>query len=171
MPLNYSSLSANILSTYLDQKNNLILDNEKQTPYPAPPGTEWMDNYVTNYDQDALSGVFSLPAVIMVSNPGLLRFSYTPRPTTMATQLASYWSSQLTPGAPQFCSSIVSVTNDAAKIEAPIRSYLLGSYNGSELTPHYEHLFQFIESQVKSIIWTISESSKDCSKTYTVTIS
>lgn len=170
MPLNYITLSSSINSIYEQQKNNLISNNPKQTPYPAPTSTEWMDNYILLYNADAMQGVFSLPAVVMTPNPNILRFSYLPRPTTIGTQIAAFWSGQLTPGQPQVCPAIVSVTNDAAKIGPIIDSYLLGLPGNVQNLPPYSHLFQFIESQVKTIIWTISEAGPLCATTYPVTI-
>ncbi|UOK16788.1 hypothetical protein [Vibrio phage phiKT1024] len=171
MSLNYISLSANILSTYNSQKDNRIQDNLEQVPYPAPVGTEWMDNFIIHYDNDANNGVFSSPSVIMKSDPEILRFNNNGQvcggTDMMASRIASYWESQLTFGTPQY-SSITSITNDASKIKQPIEDYLCSYPGGSESSPYYEHLFLFIESQVKTIIWTVTENGQP---PYTVSIS
>lgn len=174
MALNYVSLSANILSKYTEQKDNRIQDNENQVPYPAPVGTEWMDNYVLRYDQDANNGVFSAASVVMVSSPELLRFNNyavaCAGDDMMAAKISEYWISQVTFGEPQM-DGIVSITNDAAKIRAPIENYMCSYPGGIESSPYYEHLFNFIEQQVKTIIWTVTELSGGVPTPYTVTIS
>ena len=127
MALDYVSLSANILSKYTEQKDNRIQDNPNQVPYPAPVGTEWMDNYVIRYAQDANNGVFSAASVVMVSSPELLRFNnYAVAcggDDMMAAKIAEYLVAQVTPNEPQY-SGIISVSNDAAKIRAPIENYM-----------------------------------------------
>jgi hypothetical protein len=164
MALDYQSVASTMSAEY---------DSIKQTPN-TPAGPRWMSKYKTTYDADANSGTFSMPAVVMTSNPGLLEFSVSNDVSTAqnwAKSLADYWSSQVTPGAPQVCAAITSVTNDASKIESPILSYLTG-LGDTERLPQYEHLFQFIENQVKGIVWTISEADgSGCSTTYTVSIS
>lgn len=171
MSLDYVSLSANILSTYTSQKNNRIQDNLEQVPYPAPVGTEWMDNFIFRYDEDSNNGVFSASSVIMINNPELLRFDNNGQicggPNMMAAKISEYWKSQTTHGTPVI-SSIQSVSNDAQKIQAPIENYLCTYPGGTESSPHYEHLFNFIEQQVKTIIWTVDEVGHS---PYSVTIS
>lgn len=170
MSLDYITLSSNILSTYTSQKNNRIQDNVNQVPYPAPVGTEWMDNFVIRYDQDSNNGVFSASSVIMVSNPEILRFDNNSQscggPTMMAAKIVEYWKSQVTPGTPTM-TSIQSIENDAQKILSPIENYLCSYPGGIESSPPYEHLFNFIEQQVKTIIWTVTEEGNG---PYTVTI-
>jgi hypothetical protein len=175
MSLNYAGVSSQIDAVYDTQKNTKQSDNAKQVPYVSAPATEWMDNYIVIYDADSVAGTFTLPAVVMVSNPSLLTFENDTKTcggsNGMGQKIADYWSSQLTFGAPQNCSAIVGVTNDAAKIGPAIESFLC-SQTSTAKTPNYEFIFSFIEDQVKSIIWTISESdSSPCSSTYTVTIS
>jgi hypothetical protein len=164
MSLNYSALASSINTEYEDIKT---------TP-DIPAGPRWMEHYKTSYDGDAMAGTFSAASVVMVSNPSLLEFGVSNDPSTNSNwgaSLASYWSSQLTPGVPQVCGAITSVTNDASKIESPIISYL-ASLGDTERNPPYEHIFEFIENQVKSIIWTVTESDgSPCNSTYTVTIS
>ncbi|WXB47875.1 hypothetical protein WCWAEYFT_CDS0173 [Vibrio phage VB_VaC_TDDLMA] len=171
MSLDYVSLSSNVLATYTSQKNNRIQDNVNQVPYPAPVGTEWMDNFIIRYDQDANNGVFSASSVIMVNNPELLRFDNNGQvcggANMMAAKISQYWKSQVTHGTPVI-SSIQSVYNDAQKIQAPIENYLCNYPGGIESSPHYEHLFNFIEQQVKTIIWTVDEVGHS---PYSVTIS
>lgn len=174
MSLNYVQVSSDVLGTYTTQKNNLIQDNPNQPPYPAPVGTEWMDNYIVHYDNDANNGVFSAPSVVMVSSPEILRFDNLSAvcggDNMMAAKISEYWISQVTFGQPQYV-SIVSITNDAAKIRAPIENYLCTYPGGQESSPYYEHLFNFIEQQVKTIVWTVTEFDGSANVDYPVTIS
>jgi hypothetical protein len=175
MSLDFSAVSSSMDAIYETQKNNKQADNEKQVPYVSAPGTEWMDNYIVIYDADSIAGTFSLPAVLMTSNPSLLRFIVDNEncggSNGMGQKISDYWASQVAYGVPQNCSAIVGISNDAAKIGPVIESYLC-SQTSTAKTPNYEHLFSFIETQVNSIIWTISESdSSGCSSTYTVNIS
>jgi hypothetical protein len=164
MGLNYQLVASTMSDEY---------DSIKQTP-DVPAAPRWMDAYKSAYDGDANNGTFSLPAVVMTSNPSLLEFNVSNSVSTaqeMAKSLADYWSYQVTPGTPQNCTAITSVTNDASKIETPILNYLT-SLGNTERLPQYEHLFQFIEDQVKTIIWTVNEADgTGCSTSYTVSIS
>lgn len=174
MSLNYVTLSSNILATYNTQKNNLIQDNGNQVPYPAPVGTEWMDDYITHYDNDANNGIFSLNSVIMTSNPELLRFDNYIQACNgddmMGAKISEYWISQTAFGVPQY-DGIISITNDASKIRAPIENYICSLIGNIEYTPYYEHLFSYIENQVKSIIWTVTEQNGASTIAYPVSIS
>lgn len=157
---------------YLQQKITDQQSNPNQVPYPKNPGTEWMDNYILQYDADANNGVFTMPAVVMISMPEMLRFQYTTCPgPDMPKKIADYWKAQVTPGSPQVCSSIVSISNDAQKIQEPIAAYMCGWAINNESNPPYAHLFEFIENQVKSIVWTIEEVGPECKTSYTVSIS
>ena len=174
MTLNYVTVSANMDSAYDALKNDKIQDNPNQVPYPRAPLTQWMDAFKTNYDNDANNGTFSEANVVMTPMPALLEFDNTGStcsgPNMMAAKIAQYWAAQVTPGTPQHKTSITNVVNDAAKIEAPIQAYLCGSTSVLS-TPHYEHLFLFIENQVKTIIWQVTEADGGGSATYPVTIS
>lgn len=178
MALNYVELSELVLDTYEQQKVQKKQDNENQVPYPylvsPTSSTVWMDNYVLRYDQDANNGVFSAASVVMVSSPELLRFNNyavaCAGDDMMAAKISEYWISQVTFGEPQM-DGIVSITNDAAKIRAPIENYMCSYPGGIESSPYYEHLFNFIEQQVKTIIWTVTELSGGVPTPYTVTIS
>lgn len=178
MALDYVTLSANILSKYVEQKDQRRSDNVKQISYPyldnPTSGTVWMDNYVDDYDTDANNGVFSAASVVMISQPELLRFNnYAVAcggDDMMAAKISEYWMAQVTFGSPQM-DGIISITNDAAKIRAPIENYMCSYPGGQESTPYYEHLFKFIEQQVKTIIWTVTELSGGVPTSYTVTIS
>lgn len=169
MSLNYVSLASNINDNYNSLKNNKQQDNPNQVPYPSNPGTAWMDNYIIDYDTDANNGVFSAASVVMISQPELLRFDNTGSscsgPTMWAAKLVAYWEAQITPGTPQI-DTITSITNDAAKIQTPIEGYLCSAVSTLK-NPPYEEVFQFIETQVKTIIWTVNEQGGS----YTVTIS
>ena len=195
MALDYVSLSLNITNYYDSLKTDTQQDNPEQVPYPKdpvnPPGTwliepvydefetlitpgvplpedKWISNYIIAYDNDANNGIFTAPSVVMVNKPELLIFianSVCSGPDMLAAKISEYWQAQLTPGTP-ISGGIQNITNDAAKIQAPIENYLCTLGTMTETTPYYEHLFQFIELQVKTIIWTVTESLS----TYTVTI-
>lgn len=171
MSLNYIQLSNELNNYYKTMKNNLVTDLQpNQKPYPANPSPayEWVDNYINVYDTDANNGVFSATSVVMLSSPSTLR--YIPGVyNAMAKPITDYWKLQLTQGAPMY-DGIVSITNDAAKIEAPISAYL-NSLTSTLKTPSYEHLFSYIETQVKTIIWTVTETSGTSTVTYDVVIS
>lgn len=169
MSLDYVTLASNMNSTYDTLKNTKQQDNPNQVPYPSNPGTKWMDDYIVYYDNDANNGTFSKTSVVMTSLPSLLIFdnnsSSCSGATMMAAKLAAYWSAQVTPGTPQI-DSILSVSNDASKIQPIIESYLCARTSVST-PPPYEELFQTIENAVKTIVWTVTETGGS----YTVTIS
>lgn len=169
MSLNYVTLAANMNGTYDTLKSTKQQDNPNQVPYPSNPGTKWMDDYIVFYDTDANAGTFSAASVVMASMPSLLIFdnnaSACSGPTMMAAKLASYWIAQVTPGTPQI-DTILSVSNDAAKIQTPIETWLC-SQTSTLSAPPYEALFNYIESQVKTIVWTVTEQGGS----YSVTIS
>lgn len=174
MPLDFSSLSENINNTYVEMKTNLV-ENPTGKPSPKPPGTEWMDSYILNYDNDANNGVFSMASVVMSSLPNDLIFdTSTPvcgGPDKMGMKISDYWAAQTEMGEPQVGVSIASVVNDAAKIGPLIEAYLC-SVVSEVSNPPYASLFEFIELQVKTIIWTVTELSPTGSPiVYPVTIS
>jgi len=166
MSLNYALLSSNMNDTYDFLKNDYDTHGVNQKQFPKDPGTTWMYDFCTNYDTYAQTATFNPPAVSMISSPSLLNFTN----KTMGTVISEYWAAQLIQGTPSYCSSISSISNDASKIASPIDDYLaqLGIMN--ESSPYYEHLFSFIENQVNSIIWTISESGSNCSSTYSAVV-
>lgn len=149
MSLDYTVVSADMVSIYDTLKNDTQQDNPNQTPYPKNPGTQWMDAFKTNYDSYAIAGTMTAGLVTLTSQPSLLDFSS----STLGTVISAYWSAQTTPAG-----SAVSCTNDASKIAIPIDNYLAGLGTMAESTPHYEHLFSFIETQVKTIVWTCALS-------------
>ena len=140
MALNYVSLSSNM---------NSIYDTMKNAP-TAPTGTTWMDNFIVLYDNYANAGVFTNGRVTMTSLPNLLTFDNTVSscsgPTMLAASVTNYWKAQIN-------GSGGSISNDAAKIQAPIEGYLC-STSSTESSPYYEDLFLFIETQVKGIVWS-----------------
>lgn len=175
MSLVFSTVSANMANVYTALKTDKITDNINQTPYPRPPLTQWMDGFKLHYDTNSIAGTFSEANVVMVSMQSLLGFvnigpSCDVVAGNMSNAIAAYWTAQVTPGAPQHLSAISSITNDAAKIAAPIKAYMC-SQTSTLKTPSYEHLFQFIENQVKTIIWTVKETDYVITNSYPVTIS
>jgi len=177
MPLNFITVSANMNSVYTSLKLDKKSDNANQVPYPKTPLTQWIDAFKLHYDTDSNAGIFSKVSVKMVTNQPLLGFVNTGNScagpaTNMAKAISDYWVAQLTKGTPTVLDVIVSVTNDAGKINAPIKSYLCSQVSTSK-TPNYEHLFQYIESQVKTIVWTVEEKNTagDTTTIYSVSIS
>jgi hypothetical protein len=197
MPLNYVQLSANIDNHYESLKLDKRQDNPKQVPYPIdtleklvplyplyPPYPivpiepqiildPWMKNYVISYDDDANNAIPTAPSVDIISLPELLIFTNSATcggPDMMAAKISEYWQAQLTFGAPVY-NGIISIVNDAAKIKPIIETYMctLGTYTAAS-EPHYEHLFQFIENQVKTIIWTVTEVVGSGTTSYQVTV-
>lgn len=172
MSLNFITVSLNMTNAYTALKTDTQFDNPNQVPYPKAPGTKWIDDFKLHYDNNSNAGTFSFTSVVMVSLPALLSFIGTSNScagtaANMAKAISDYWAAQLTPGTPRF-SSITSVTNDATtKINVNIKNYLCAQVSTTK-TPNYEHLFQYIENQVKTIVWTVSETNNG---SYTVTIS
>jgi len=140
MALNYVSLSSNM---------NNIYDIMKTTP-DSSAGTTWMDNFIIIYDNYANAGTFTNGRVTMTSLPNLLTFDNNAGTCSGATMLAAsitnYWKAQI-------IGSGGSISNDAAKIQTPIETYLCSRIS-VESSPPYEDLFLFIETQVKGIVWS-----------------
>ena len=148
--LNHLEVATKINTDYTSQKDdhlNLVLDR-------------WMNNWMTVYDEDSLNGTMSAPSVKLVSFRPLLEFDRQNGIITAsnwATAISNYWQAQLTKGTPTLCgNNIVSITNDAAKIQPTIESYLLSQISTEKL-PYYDQVFAYIESQVNTIIWTVTE--------------
>lgn len=175
MSLNFPVVSSQMNDIYTGLKLDKQSDNVNQVPYPKAPGTQWVVAFKMYYDSDSIAGTFSKASVVMVSRPALLDFintgnSCASAPTNMAKVITDYWVSQLAFGTPQILTSIVSITNDASKINAPIKDYLCTQVSTLK-TPSYNHIFQYIENQVKSIIWTVTEKDSTTTTSYPVTIS
>lgn len=177
MSLNFVTVSANMSGVYTALKDDKTSDNANQTPYPKAPSTQWIDGFKTHYNSNSIAGTFTKASVVMVSMPALLGFvnigpSCDIVGGNMAKAITDYWTAQITKGTPQVLDVIDSVTNDASKISAPIKSYICSQTSTSK-TPSYEHLFQYIENQVKAIVWTVTEKNTagTSTSTYTVTIS
>ena len=178
MSLSYSSLSSNIYN-YINnmgtKDNPDVLENQAYYP-PDPDGYEWINsNFAVNYDSDSNNGTFSETSVVMVSDVDTLKFipdigSSCPSTNTMAEAIGDYWIGQVTFGSPKY-DSIISVSNDASKIKSIISIYMCSMEFTSASNPPYEHLFSYIETQVKSIVWTVTEQNGDSTTTYTVSIS
>lgn len=175
MGISYSSIASQMTSFYNSVKTDYDSkpdDNSDRKPYPKAPGHKWVEEFMSVYDSDSTAGSMSKPSVVLVSMKSLLDFD-PPGCDKMGTVIANYWSAQITPGAPASCGGGVSVSNDAAKIGSAINGYMCGlGGNYPEATPYYNHLFKFIEDQVKSIVWTVVETGTGngpCS--YTVSVS
>jgi len=180
--LSYTSLASSLSSNY----TTMNAGNQgvgTQIKYPSSPGTKWVDHWITAYDTDANAGTFSTgvisggtttaTAVVMVSSPNLLKFTATQvcNGTNMiGAKVSAYWASQTTKGAPQFLTTISSVTNNASNIQATIDSWMCSRTSVSSGNA-YEAMCSMIETAVKSITWTVTETSGTATKTYSVTIS
>lgn len=85
--------------------------------------------------------------------------------------VADYWAKTIEPtGIPQSCGGIAQVTNTASTIAPLITGQLLASANNQISLPPYSNMVSIIITSVKTIIWTVVESSSNCSSTYTVTV-
>ena len=171
MSLSYPTVSTALNNYYENMKNKVVSDlNEGQASYPPDPSpeNEWISNFASVYDIDALSGVPTETSVLIVSDVSTLSFDLIDC-SSMASSISAYWENQLTFGTPKY-DSVISITNDASKINSTISSYVCGLVS-TEKNPPYEHLFLFVENEVKSIIWTVTEQNGDNTETYTVTIS
>ena len=90
----------------------------------------------------------------------------------IATACTQYWVQAITPGIPQGCEAIVSVSNDASKIYSPIFNGLEAIAEKHEISePYFQDMVDVIFNQVKTIMWIVVEASPKCSTTFTVTIS
>ena len=95
-------------------------------------------------------------------------------PENIGLTCANYWSLAIAKGSPEKCSGIDSVENDASKIAAPIASELRAlcfRSITSMSTPYYFEFIDIIFRNVKTIVWTIKESSSKCSSTLTGNVS
>jgi len=170
--LDYKSLAASLTSNYTSMKTG-VLGSTNQVKYPSAPGTKWVDHWCTAYDADANAGQFSSTAVVMSSSPSLLKFTATQvcnGNNMIGAKLAAYWASQVTKGTPQYLSSISSVTNDANTIQSTIDAWMC-SRTSVISGKSYEAMCLMIETAVKGIKWTVTETSATSTTTYVVTIS
>ena len=129
----------------------------------------------TIIDADFQLATPSMASVVLAPPAGTFRL---PRSTSMSNPMAiglecaRYWSLAIAPGAPQVHSSVDSVVNDASKIASPIANNLITLSGGmTMLTPSYVEFVDCIYREVKTIIWTVVESSSTSSTTYPVTVS
>lgn len=174
MSFNYSTVASKIKATHESIKSQYARSSAANSGDAA----NWMNTFADAYDTDANAGSFVLGNVVMTSNAGLLKFNNVGNTTgscsAWANAIAAYWAAQLTPGAPEL-ESIVSVSNDAAKIAGPITSSLLAMDFSSDIvgfSPNYENICKIIEDQVKTIVWTIVElNSVPASVTFSNSIS
>lgn len=91
----------------------------------------------------------------------------------IGTKCAAYWAAAITPtGTPVSCSSIASVSNDAAKIADVISSGLMALTGSTEpLVPAYYDFVDVIYGAVQTIVWTITETGAECNATLSATVS
>jgi len=167
---------ANDMNTiYQSIKSNKITSYPTQVPYPTDPGFLWKNAWAVNYDVYANAGLFSELSVVMTPNSPTLLFNYGVYNADLmiADKISKYWQEQLTPGVPVFKSSITSITNDAVNIRIPIENWLIARNQSVSIlsAPSYLEFVQFIQDQVNTIDWTVTEGSGVSSTTYTVNIS
>lgn len=150
MALSHTTVASQMSSLYTTLKSAPDVD-----PTPA-----WVQAFMINYNADSIKGTVSPPAVTLVPMASLLNFvvslDFGVTSTNMSNAIANYWSAQLTFGTGVACGNIVSITNDAMKIAPTIKAYLDSQISNGK-TPSYDHLFAYIESQVNTIIWTVTE--------------
>lgn len=121
-------------------------------------------------------GTLSALSVDITGVAGTLSFPDITHDNSLAlisSKIKDYWVAAVGLGVPQSCYAVVSVTNDAAKIEQMIYDGLvaLGGATTPEPNP-FEGFVDVIFTAVKSIVWTVSEAdARPCSTNYTVTIS
>jgi len=84
-------------------------------------------------------------------------------------ECARYWSAAKAPGSPVSRSSI-SLSNDAAKIAAPITANLTALCYGGYQTPYYFNFVDAIHKEVKTVVWKVTESNALGSTNYVVTV-
>jgi len=170
--LDFKTLASSLTSNYTSM-NAGSQGVGTQVKYPAIPGTNWVDFWSTTYDADANAGTFSSTSVVMSSSPNLLKFTATHvcNGTNMiGAKISAYWASQTAKGVPQFLTTISSVTNNASTIQATIDTWMC-SRNSVSSVNSYEAMCSMIETAVKSITWTVTETSGTASTTYSVSIS
>ena len=143
----------------------------------SQPGSGFDNSSVieTIMDADFQLGTPSMPSVLLAPPAGTFRL---PRSTSMSNPMdiglecARYWSLANDPGAPSVLSSIVGISNDASKIAGPIAANLTALSSGSTmLMPSYAEFIDCIYREVKTIIWSVTETSGPSTTTYTVTVS
>lgn len=151
------------------------------------PGSSFLLDYIAEVlDSEFQKATPSLTNVDITPPAGSLSFPVASEelmPDIIGAQCAVYWSMTVTPtGIPvNTCtaipSSIVSVSNDADKIESVISSGLKALSGSTEpVTPHYLGFVNVIIDAVKTIMWTVNEAGTHppavpCVNTYTVTVS
>ena len=150
MALDYVTLASDI---------NNIYEEIKDPSFTEDPKTYFMEQQSIKYDADANNGDLSADSVVLHSNPESLHFDVindTITATRWADVIRDYWVGQTDFGTPQYGGTINSIVNDGDKIHSNIVTYLL-SLTSIPKEPPYEHIYEFIENQVKSIIWTVTE--------------
>lgn len=181
------ALDANSPGTLLDNKmKDINSGTELRDEKPFTPTEDFMAFLATTLDDAFQQATLSLPNAVITNVAGSLSLPSwstlrnTPAPATLiATAISDYWAQTITTaGIPQnICvvvpSSIVSVSNTAATLIAPITAAFLSQPDG------YVALCTLIMDAVKTLTWTVVETGVTCSSSspcpcpsvWTVTIS
>lgn len=129
----------------------------------------WADKFAKAYHKYAKKGVI-LGAVSSGSNPNYLRDAMYNVPSGgedategIATAMIQYWSEfGISAGYPAHGGvAWVSTSNNFSSLSSPMISQIKSAYTTEEKTPYYKHLFDNIESLVKSAVWTTIEVDSD----------
>lgn len=141
------------------------------------PGYEYFINQLASIlDTHFQNGTLTATSVDLSPVAGTLNFLPITDETSLAvisSRIATYWVGAVGLGIPVNCAAVVSVTNDASKIEQMILDGLtaLGGASAPE-DNYFEHFVDVIFTAVKTIVWTVSEAdATPCSSNYAVTIS
>lgn len=174
------SMSSTMTASKLSNKYSELLSMD------TFPGDSFLLDYIAStLDAEFQKATPSLPNIDITTPAGTLNF-----PVADESQMASiigkncadYWSMTVAvTGIPvNICpvvpSTIVSVTNDAAKIETIITNGILTLAGSAEpVVPNYLNFTDIIINAVKTITWIVNEdvtylSPVPCSGTYTVTV-
>ncbi|RLF08146.1 MAG: hypothetical protein DRJ64_01660 [Thermoprotei archaeon] len=154
----------------LDYQDTLVNDTLAQS--------EFLDNMASYLDTEFQNGITTLGNVDITTVAGTLDFSDIDDVDVMnnayriANSVKNYWAATIEPsGAPESCSSITSVVNDASKIVVPLTADILNIYGNNLESNYYYEFYNAIIRNVKTIIWNVSEASPKCSADFVVNIS
>lgn len=166
MSLNTTKDALSISKAYDQHKKNFSLN----------PGRELLDIIQDTIDDGFQEAKPSLNNFDITSPAGSLFIpmsSGVDMANLIGKACADYWSKAITPKIPVSCRSIISVVNDASKIEIPITKNLKTLSGKTEiLKPLYYNFIDAIYKEVKTIKWTIMEADgSGCSVTLTGAVS
>lgn len=114
---------------------------------------------MSNVDISPAAGTFTLP----VAGGGIT-------PDAIGQACADYWALAIGKGSPAVLSQVNSVSNDAAKIAAPITASLVAMDRSAYSTPYYYDFVTAIYAEILTIVWTVVESDSNGSTTLTVNV-